>query len=404
MPAVSVIIPTYNRKEWLLEAIDSVLAQRGVSLECIVVDDGSTDGTCEALHARFGERIRYVYQENAGESVARNHGAELAEGEYLAFLDSDDVWLKDKLHHQLRTVESNPDAGFVACLASAMDEHGRPIWRLPYGYHIPGEVTLEYTLKNGLALSGSTQLFRRSVFEEMGGFAMHIRYGEDYDMSLRTLLAGKKILIVRKVLAVIRSHGSSQSLEMSEPKLLASMRDHLLICEEIEKKSDDPAVRLAIREKSNQLLARAAVHYIIMGREEQARQYLDQVTTQTGRSVDWYGLFDQQLAYFTPLIFRNHHASDAVQDTYNQVYDYRNTMVDEDRGKEDALQKLHAAVWCAEQGEWKEYLFAFSLVLKLIAKSPSLIVTPNFWKQILRLVFGRLAIRLFYLKEKVLNG
>ena len=96
MPMVSVIIPTYNRADLVSETIDSVLAQSYRDFEVIVVDDGSTDASGEVL-ARYGEQIRVVLQENAGEAVARNAGIRVASGEYVGFLDSDDIWLPPKL-------------------------------------------------------------------------------------------------------------------------------------------------------------------------------------------------------------------------------------------------------------------------------------------------------------------
>ena len=92
MPAVSVIIPTHNRAAMVREAIESVLAQSYADRELIVVDDGSTDGTRAAV-AAFLPQLTYIYQEHQGVSAARNRGAAMARGEYLAFLDSDDLWL-----------------------------------------------------------------------------------------------------------------------------------------------------------------------------------------------------------------------------------------------------------------------------------------------------------------------
>ena len=96
MPRVSAIITTYNRKDFVQEAVDSVLAQSYGDWELIVVDDGSIDGSGEALQ-RYGERLLYSYQENHGVSMARNRGLELAQGEFIAYLDSDDLWLPQKL-------------------------------------------------------------------------------------------------------------------------------------------------------------------------------------------------------------------------------------------------------------------------------------------------------------------
>lgn len=104
-PRVSVVIPTYNRVGIVPRAIESVLAQTVTDLEVIVVDDGSSDDTGKALAKTFGDRIRYFAQVNQGASVARNRGIEEARGEWIAFLDSDDLWEKDKIEWQLRALE-----------------------------------------------------------------------------------------------------------------------------------------------------------------------------------------------------------------------------------------------------------------------------------------------------------
>ena len=107
MPKVSVIIPTCNRAEYITQAIDSVLAQTYTDYEIIVVDDGSTDNTKEVMEP-YMDRIRYIYQENAGVSAARNTGIKAAKGDWVAFLDSDDEWLPGKLAVQIRAVERHP--------------------------------------------------------------------------------------------------------------------------------------------------------------------------------------------------------------------------------------------------------------------------------------------------------
>src|SRR5208283_3848938 len=96
-PKISVVIPTYDRAVKVQRAIESVLAQTLPGLEVIVVDDGSTDGTGGVLAEKFGDQIRYFAQTNQGVSVARNKGIEEARGQWIAFLDSDDFWEKDKL-------------------------------------------------------------------------------------------------------------------------------------------------------------------------------------------------------------------------------------------------------------------------------------------------------------------
>jgi len=104
-PRVSVVIPTYNRADKVRKSVESVLAQSVCDLEVIVVDDGSSDATGRVLRDAFGDRIRYFAQSNQGPSIARNKGIELARGEWIAFLDSDDFWEKEKLEWQLKALE-----------------------------------------------------------------------------------------------------------------------------------------------------------------------------------------------------------------------------------------------------------------------------------------------------------
>ncbi len=117
IPHISVIVPTYNRKRFVVKAIDSILNQTFNNYEIIVVDDGSTDGTQKALEA-YANKIRYLYQENAGVSSARNAGIHEARGEWVAFLDSDDEWTKDYLSTQVAHIEKFPEA--VAHIVNAV--------------------------------------------------------------------------------------------------------------------------------------------------------------------------------------------------------------------------------------------------------------------------------------------
>lgn len=102
---VSIIIPTYNRAEHITKAVNSVLDQSYADLELIIVDDGSSDDTKERISMINDSRIKYIYQDNAGACVARNRGIEMAQGQYIAFLDSDDVWHLDKLEKQIKIIQ-----------------------------------------------------------------------------------------------------------------------------------------------------------------------------------------------------------------------------------------------------------------------------------------------------------
>lgn len=178
---VSAIIPTRDRAASVVRAVASALAQRDVEIEVIVVDDGSTDDTEEQL-GRFGDRIRYWRREHAGVSAARNHGASVAKGDWLAFLDSDDEWLPDKTRAQLELHRREPalDASQTGELwirngvrVNACKHHAKP----------RGDIfaaSLERCL-----VSPSAVMLRRSTFADAGGFDERLPVCEDYDLWLR---------------------------------------------------------------------------------------------------------------------------------------------------------------------------------------------------------------------------
>ncbi len=172
---ISVILPTYNRRDLLLRAIDSVLAQTYTDLECLIIDDGSTDGTESAVRALTDPRVRYIRQDNTGACAARNHGILSAQGDYIAFQDSDDVWHPDKLQKQLDFLVAS-DASVVAC---AMIRNGAP-----FPTHVPrGPVTFDMLLRESLCstqcLLGRTEVFREVQFDaEMPRL-------QDWDLLLR---------------------------------------------------------------------------------------------------------------------------------------------------------------------------------------------------------------------------
>jgi glycosyltransferase involved in cell wall biosynthesis len=181
MPLVSVIIPTFNRRALACEAVASVLAQRGAAPEVIVVDDGSDDGTAAALHA-FRDRIRYVRQPSRGVSAARNHGARVASGVWLAFLDSDDLWRPEKLARQVAYHESNP-----RLRASQTGE----IWMRngvrvnPCVHHRKPDGDILASSVARCVVSPSAVMLQRQLFESLGGFDEGLPVCEDYDLWLR---------------------------------------------------------------------------------------------------------------------------------------------------------------------------------------------------------------------------
>ena len=203
---VSVIIPTYNRRELVQRAIDSVLAQTHPVDEILVVDDGSTDGTGEALRARYGERIRYHRQDNAGVSAARNTGMALATGRYFALLDSDDLWLPEKTARQVGWLDAHPEFGMVLCDVVRVDADGTP-----YDTFHRRDVlredgwALRWLLLNPSLVPASV-MFRREVFETCGGFDPTLRTAEDIDFHLRVARQWRIGVVEAPLVEAMRGH------------------------------------------------------------------------------------------------------------------------------------------------------------------------------------------------------
>lgn len=181
-PTISAVIPTYNAAHLVVDAIDSALAQTVRPDEIIVVDDGSSDNTASVLE-RYGDRIRYVVQENAGASAARNHGVRLAQSEYVAFLDADDVWHRRKLEFQVRVLEKRPDLGLIGCRMFfwPTTEFG-PINEADAERLVP--LTWEQlVIKN--YIQTSTNIVRKSIVDALGGFDTNLKSAEDRDLWIR---------------------------------------------------------------------------------------------------------------------------------------------------------------------------------------------------------------------------
>jgi glycosyltransferase involved in cell wall biosynthesis len=209
-PQVSAIIPTYNRKRYVQLAIDSALTQTYPNLEVIVVDDGSTDGT-EAALAGYAEKIRYIKQENQGESVARNVGIYASQGEYIALLDSDDLWKPDKVERQLEFLQNNPDIGLVSCHVGVINEHGTVVTGGPvHPEQKSDRVSLENLVLDS-PVHASTILLHRQSLDDVGVFDTTIRYGEDWDLCLRLASKYQIGFILGEPLTMLRTHGEAQS-------------------------------------------------------------------------------------------------------------------------------------------------------------------------------------------------
>jgi len=202
-PLVSVVIPTYNRADYIAETIESVLGQTYENIEIIVIDDGSTDSTRELVE-RFTPRVRYVWQENSERGASRNHGLRLAGGEFIAFLDSDDLWLPDKAAEGVDFLTAHPAVGLIGTDAMQIDGEGKEN-RILRARGYSGQVT-EKLLQNNFIIM-PTHLARTSAVKKVGGFReeRQLSGSEDWELWVRLSLVAD-IVYLPRVTAKYRVH------------------------------------------------------------------------------------------------------------------------------------------------------------------------------------------------------
>lgn len=236
-PLVSVIIPAYNAERYIEETLESVFKQTHDCLEVLLVDDGSTDGTGARVRA-YGDRVQYIQQANAGVGAARNRGLEAATGDYIAFLDADDLWRPERLEVQLEVASRHPASGLIACDGE----------RFSGGTVRPGHL-LSHWVVDRLAASGSGELsgrfyreslrsnpiaspsqmlIPRSVTRETGPMITGRNDAEDWDYTLRIALR-HPITMHRHSLVRYRVHDESRSGRQSRRQFVWAVWDLRLL-------------------------------------------------------------------------------------------------------------------------------------------------------------------------------
>ena len=203
-PLLSVIMPVYNGEAFLAEAIRHVLTQRYQPLELIVVDDGSTDGTAN-IAAAFADDIRYVRQPNQGPAAARNQGIATARGEFLAFLDVDDLWADDALHRLMDHLQAHPETGIAQGLIQQMHldryvQDGQPRIFTPI-------------FKPYQFINIGSAVYRKTVFKTVGLFDPVFRHAEDVDWFIRAWELNIAKMVLPEVALLYRKHGRNMTIE-----------------------------------------------------------------------------------------------------------------------------------------------------------------------------------------------
>jgi glycosyltransferase involved in cell wall biosynthesis len=263
-PVVSVIVPTFDRWPMVGEAVRSVLAQRYPLFELIVVDDGSTDGSAAKLSA-FGGRVRVLRQARAGVSAARNAGARAARGRYFAFLDSDDLWLPDKLAIQTTFMDEQPNVQICQTeeiwIRNGVRVNPKLKHRKPAGDIFRRSLDL-------CLVSPSAVMLTKQLFEAVGGFDENLPVCEDYDLWLRIAVRHPVWLISRPLTIKRGGHPDqlSRSLWGMDRYRVAALRKLLNSGLRGEKRE----LTLAALKRKITVLSRGAAK---RGKDDEARAY-----------------------------------------------------------------------------------------------------------------------------------
>jgi GT2 family glycosyltransferase len=211
METISVIIPAYNAERFILETIESVRQQTVSNIEIIVIDDGSSDRTVELLNTVKDSRLKIFSYQNAGVAVARNRGITHATGDYIAFLDSDDLWSSNKLELQLAALQQHPEAGVAYSWTCFIDEQSKFLYHHEK-FLFEGNVYSHLLVKNFFGC-GSIPLVRKQAIESVGTFDSTLIPVEDWDYWLR-LAAKWSFVVVPKTQIFYRKSTNSLSTKI----------------------------------------------------------------------------------------------------------------------------------------------------------------------------------------------
>jgi glycosyltransferase involved in cell wall biosynthesis len=217
-PLVSAVIPAYDAAAYVGQAIESVLSQTYAPIECLVVDDGSTDGTAEVA-AGFGERVKVLSQENRGVAVARNRGAREAKGALLAFLDADDRWLPDRVERQVGVLADRPEMEAVVCATRVVDRTLLPLGLIRQARGLsPRDLLL---CRAEVVSVSSNLLIKRASYQELGGFDERLSTSADWALLYR-LVERQRLEALPEALVEYRRHEAnmSASIERFERDML----------------------------------------------------------------------------------------------------------------------------------------------------------------------------------------
>ena len=213
MPKVAVIIPAYNAMTYLPQTLESVLQQTFTDFEVLIVNDGSSDNIVQWANSLTDERVKFISQSNQGVSTARNLAISKASGEYITFLDADDLWHRTKLEKQVKFLDNNPTVGLVATWVILTDEQGNLGAEVKIDFK-QGNIRKELIEINAIPC-GSIPMVRRNCFDKVGLFDPILRFGEDWELWTR-IAADYDFGLIKELLVYYRQHPKNSSKNSQE--------------------------------------------------------------------------------------------------------------------------------------------------------------------------------------------
>jgi len=216
LPLVTVIIPTFNRRQWISVCLDSIKSQTYEHIETLVIDDGSTDGTVEWLKSQADYSFARMHEQpiNGGASVARNDGIRLARGELIVFIDSDDALLPHHIQTAVDVFRTHPETGLFCCDSTIIDSEGEILFRGRTWHQIQSELR-NHAVESGFRSLSNIFKFShifpgftlpKAVFDKVGNFDQSVFPMDDYDLMLRVSGAGYGVYYCDEPLALRREH------------------------------------------------------------------------------------------------------------------------------------------------------------------------------------------------------
>jgi glycosyltransferase involved in cell wall biosynthesis len=262
---VSVVIPLYNARDVIAETIKSVLAQTWTDYEIIVVDDGSQDGSGELVQA-FGDRVRYIRQQNTGVAGARNRGIEESHGEYIALLDHDDLWHPTKLAKQVDCLEKRKDVGMVITDVIHIDQTGKQVGKAGSAYN-PHDRFYKLFVK-GYIPTPSSAMIRRSIFDQVGRFeeAFHSAGLDDHELWPRIA----QVCEITNIPEPLTCH----RLRTIKPPEIALVHRQLLVSKLLEQFGHERPKRRYMQQEQARYFCDVGKHLLKTGHRGEARSQL----------------------------------------------------------------------------------------------------------------------------------